>query len=71
MPEFAAARALQRGELAQVLADWELEAQAYVGSVWLLYPPNRFLPTKVRVLIDYLIEHLNVADATSTNVPPA
>ncbi len=71
MPEFAAARALQRGELVQVLADWELEAQAYVGSVWLLYPPNRFLPTKVRVLIDYLIEHLNVADATSTNVPPA
>jgi DNA-binding transcriptional LysR family regulator len=71
LPEFAAARALQRGELVQVLADWELEAQAYVGSVWLLYPPNRFLPTKVRVLIDYLIEHLNVADATSTNVPPA
>jgi hypothetical protein len=28
-PEFAAARALQRGELVQVLADWELEAQAY------------------------------------------
>jgi DNA-binding transcriptional LysR family regulator len=55
----------------QVLADWELEAQACVGLVWLLYPPNRFLPTKVRVLIDYLIEHLNVADATSTNVPPA
>lgn len=42
----------------QVLADWQLETQAYVGSIWLLYPPNRFLPLKVRALIDYLVEHL-------------
>jgi DNA-binding transcriptional LysR family regulator len=39
-----------------VLADWTFAAQAYVGEVWLLYPPNRFLPPKVRVLIDYLVE---------------
>jgi hypothetical protein len=26
-----------------------------MGGVWLLYPPNRFLPPKVRVLIDYLV----------------
>jgi DNA-binding transcriptional LysR family regulator len=77
LPEFAAAHALQRGELVQVLADWELEARAYVGSVWLLYPPNRFLPPKVRVLIDYLVEHLNAADSAdstapaSTTAPPA
>lgn len=58
LPEFAAAVALQSGELVQVLADWELQARAYVGSVWLLYPPNRFLPPKVRVLIDYLAEHI-------------
>ena len=42
-----------------VLADWDLEALAYVGSVWLLYPPNRFLPPKVRALIDYLVEHID------------
>ncbi|SDH12302.1 LysR family transcriptional regulator [Paraburkholderia phenazinium] len=59
LPEFAAAGALERGELVQVLADWQLEMQAYVGAVWLLYPPNRFLPLKVRALIDYLVEHLN------------
>ncbi|MGE8366077.1 LysR family transcriptional regulator [Cupriavidus sp.] len=58
LPDFAAAGALQRCELVQVLADWELQARAYVGSVWLLYPPNRFLPPKVRVLIDYLAEHI-------------
>jgi DNA-binding transcriptional LysR family regulator len=52
---------LLSGELVQVLPDWNLEARAYVGSVWLLYPPNRFLPPKVRALIDYLVEHSHEA----------
>ena len=59
LPEFAASGALKSGELMQVLAEWDLEALAYVGSVWLLYPPNRFLPPKVRALIDYLVEHIH------------
>ncbi|AOY97385.1 transcriptional regulator [Cupriavidus sp. USMAA2-4] len=54
LPDFAAAQALQRGEVVRVLADWTLEARAYVGTVWLLHPPNRFLPPKVRALIDFL-----------------
>jgi len=54
-------RPLLSGELVQVLPDWNLEARAYVGSVWLLYPPNRFLPPKVRALIDYLVEHSHEA----------
>ncbi|MGI4858815.1 MAG: LysR family transcriptional regulator [Janthinobacterium lividum] len=61
LPEFAAVEALQRGELVPVLGDWELAARAYVGEIWLLYPPNRFLPPKVRVLIDYLVEHVGEA----------
>jgi DNA-binding transcriptional LysR family regulator len=44
-----------------VLPDWNLETRAYVGAVWLLYPPNRFLPPKVRALIDYLVEHIHEA----------
>lgn len=61
LPEFTAALALQAGELVQVLPDWELQARAYVGTVWLLYPPNRFLPPKVRALIDYLAAHIGGA----------
>ncbi|MGO4153669.1 LysR family transcriptional regulator [Cupriavidus sp. YAF13] len=61
LPEFTAALALQAGELVQVLPDWELQARAYVGTVWLLYPPNRFLPPKVRALIDYLAAHIGSA----------
>ncbi|CAG4894524.1 HTH-type transcriptional regulator DmlR [Paraburkholderia gardini] len=58
LPDFAAAEVLLRGGLVQVLADWVFEARVYMGPVWLLYPPNRFLPPKVRALIDYLAEHL-------------
>ncbi len=59
LPDFAVAPALERGDLVQVLADWEFEARSYMGPVWLLYPPNRFLPSRVRALIDYLASRLN------------
>jgi len=62
LPDFAAAQALRRGDVVRVLADWALEARAYVGAIWLLYPPNRFLPPKVRALIDYLDARLRGAD---------
>ncbi|CAG9224716.1 putative HTH-type transcriptional regulator LtrA [Paraburkholderia sabiae] len=58
LPDFAAAQTLAQGDLVQVLADWEFEARSYMGPVWLLYPPNRFLPSRVRALIDYLASRL-------------
>jgi DNA-binding transcriptional LysR family regulator len=59
LPDFTAAEALQQGGLVQVLADWEFEARHFMGPVWLLYPPNRFLPSRARALIDYLASHLH------------
>ena len=56
-----AAQALSEGGLVQVLDEWAFEARPYMGPVWLLYPPNRFLPSKVRALIDYLASHLHDA----------
>jgi DNA-binding transcriptional LysR family regulator len=61
LPEFVAADALKQGDLVELLGDWSIEARPYMGSIWLLYPPNRFLPPKVRALIDYLVEHLGEA----------
>lgn len=58
LPEFAAADALREGALVRVLPEWLLEPRAYSGPVWMLYPPNRFLPPKVRVLIDWLAEKM-------------
>jgi DNA-binding transcriptional LysR family regulator len=50
------------GQIETVLDDWEFTT-AYRGMAWLLYPPNRYLPPKVRVLIDYLADCL--ADQTT------
>jgi DNA-binding transcriptional LysR family regulator len=61
LPDFAAVQALEQGDLVQVLVDWEFEARPYMGPVWLLYPPNRFLPSRVRALIDHLASHLHEA----------
>lgn len=56
LPEFAVADDLRAGTLVQILPEWLFEPRAYSGPVWLLYPPNRLLPPKVRVLIDWLVE---------------
>ena len=55
LPGFAARAALQSGALVQVLPDWDHKT-AYAGMAWLLYPPNRFLPAKLRVWIDHLVQ---------------
>jgi DNA-binding transcriptional LysR family regulator len=64
LPDFAVADVLRQGRIVPVLADWQFEARAFMGPVWLLYPPNRFLPSRVRALVDYLAAHLSAtADA--------
>lgn len=61
LPAFAAESVVASGALIEVLDDWAFDVTAYVGGVWLLYPPNRFLPPKVRVLIDYLVARISDA----------
>ncbi|MDR5834019.1 LysR family transcriptional regulator [Caballeronia sp. LZ034LL] len=65
LPEFAARDALAAASVQPVLADWEIQVRAYQGPVWLLYPPNRFLPPKVRALIDHLHAHLGDASPSA------
>lgn len=56
LPEFAVKEDLRAGTLVHLLPEWQLEPRAYSGPVWLMYPPNRLLPPKVRALIDWLVE---------------
>lgn len=55
LPYFTARHDLEAGRVVQVLAQWDFIA-SYHGEVWLLHSPTRYLPPKVRVLIDYLVE---------------
>jgi DNA-binding transcriptional LysR family regulator len=60
LPHFTAAQALAEGRLVQVLADWRYTG-SYQGTAWILYPPSRHLPPKLRVLIDHLAAGLGQA----------
>lgn len=58
LPDFVARERLADGSLRQVLADWRFVPPAYAGTAWLMYPPNRYLPPKARVLVDFLVQRL-------------
>lgn len=57
LPDFVLQAALDRGDLVEVLPDWQLDA-AYAGQAWLLYPSQRHLLPRLRVLIDHLAQGL-------------
>jgi len=59
LPYFTARTALAEGLVVPVLADWEFLA-AYQGTAFIQYLPNRYLALKMRVFIDYLVQHLGV-----------
>jgi DNA-binding transcriptional LysR family regulator len=53
VPDFVARDALDGGSIVRVLDDWEFQAN-YHGHAYLLFPPNSFMVSKCRVLIDHL-----------------
>ena len=55
LPYFTARHALEAGELVQVLPGWDFIA-SYHGEAWLLHSPTWYMPPKLRVFIDYLVE---------------
>ncbi len=54
LPDFYVQQHLQRGEL-MTLLDRYREADE---GIWAIYPQNRHLSPKIRLLVDYLVEHL-------------
>lgn len=57
LPYFTARDALVQNDVTQLFPDWEL-ISPYRGTAWLLSLPNRHLPPKVRIFIDYLKERV-------------
>lgn len=60
LPFFTARTALQQGLMVQVLPEWRF-ISSYSGGLWLLYPPTRYLPPKLRVFIDHIVKCLHDA----------
>lgn len=53
VPDFVVRKALDRGDVVRVLQDWEFQAN-YDGQAYLMFPPNTFMVSKCRALIDHL-----------------
>ncbi|CAM4067193.1 LysR family transcriptional regulator [Kerstersia similis] len=64
LPDFTARQSLQAGHLLQVLPEWSFRTH-YSGQAWILYPPTRHLPPKLRVLMTFLAERLGQAPTLS------
>ena len=54
LPDYYVQKYLKTGELVSVLDDF----RAPDGGIWALYPQNRHLSPKIRLLVDYLAEHI-------------
>lgn len=58
LPYITAYQALANESVVEVLPEWEYTT-SYYGMAWILYYPNRYLPSRCRVLIDYLAAQLD------------
>jgi DNA-binding transcriptional LysR family regulator len=59
LPLFTAREALGKGEIVQVLPEWEF-ISSYTGELWLLWTRNKHMPARMRAMIDYLNEKMPV-----------
>jgi DNA-binding transcriptional LysR family regulator len=55
LPDYYVQEALDNGELVEVLTDYRDDRE----GIWALYPQNRNLSPKVRLLIDFLAENMS------------
>lgn len=58
LPDWLVRDPLSTGQLVAVLADFEVTATEFDTAAWALYPEKSFVPTKVKVMMAFLREHL-------------
>lgn len=57
--DFVVQDAINRGEVVEVLKDWTIKGN-YHGMIALQYAQTKFMPARMKVFIDYVIEHLPI-----------
>jgi DNA-binding transcriptional LysR family regulator len=57
LPEFVVKHDLAAKSLVRVLPDWHASG-TFGPTAWVLWQPQRAMPPKMRVFVDYLVEHL-------------
>ncbi len=52
---------LAHGRLVPLFPDWQVSATGFESGAWALYPSRTYMPTRLRVMLDYLSAHLGSA----------
>ena len=60
LPDFIAKPALEAGELVAVLDEWIPRG----GGIFAVYPHRRYLPAKIRVFVDFLVQWFKTREAS-------
>jgi len=58
LPHWLADGALAEGRLVQLLGDWEATLSTFGSSAWLVLPTRRYVPARVRTVMDFLADAL-------------
>ncbi len=57
--DFVVKDALAEGSVVEVLADWTIKSN-YHGAIALQYAQTKYMPARLRVFIDFVVEHLKI-----------
>ncbi|WED24184.1 LysR family transcriptional regulator [Vibrio sp. JC009] len=55
--DFVVRESLEKGEVKEVLADWTVKGN-YHGIIALQYARNNYMPARIRIFVDYVVQHL-------------
>ncbi|CAM2846478.1 LysR family transcriptional regulator [Vibrio mytili] len=58
-PEFSVAELIASGDFVELFSDWEVQGN-YTGHIVAQYPQSRFIPSQLKVLVDYLQNKLTL-----------
>ncbi|WP_459659934.1 LysR family transcriptional regulator [Acinetobacter calcoaceticus] len=57
--EFQVRKALEQKQLTKILEDWNINASEEFHAVWIGH--DKYVPKRVRVFLDFLVEHANIS----------
>ena len=57
--EFQVRKALEQKQLIKILEDWNVNASEEFHAVWIGH--DKYVPKRVRVFLDFLVEHANIS----------
>lgn len=46
---------LEKGNLVEVLPDWEVAGEDFETAIWIVYPSAQFVPSRTRAFVDFMV----------------